>query len=179
MRRSPIFLAAALSALASMAANPADSARTSADFEVELRVGDDAHIDGGAPQGFNPDYFGTAGGGGECTKDPTSYCEWTLVHVITEVPADVERGRLRTNLGITLTSPDFPISDFDLAVWESNPEGQRLNQVGTSGSGGYVQPVESLAVAVSTTPETMDAWFLVDAIYYLGGANYDLDFTFG
>jgi hypothetical protein len=181
MKRALFLAVTGMLVVSSAAAAPPSSSRSAsdADFEVEMVVGDAVHIDGGSPQGINPDYFGTAGGGGECTKDVDSYCEWTLVHVITEVPADVDRGRLRTGLNITLTTPDSPISDFDIAVWESNPEGERLSKVGTSGGGGYVQPIESMAVVVSTTPEVMDAWFLVDAIYYLGGVNYDLDITFG
>lgn len=178
MKRTFAIAAAGLVVASTIAAAPAGSqARPVADHEVELAVGDQAHIDGGAPQGMNPGYFDALDGA--CNKDPHTYCEHALVHVVTEVPEDVERGRLRTTLGLTLTSPDFPLSDFDMVVWESNADGERVAEVGQSANGGYVEAVEQVSVVVSTTPEVQDAWFLVDVIYFLGGPNYDLDLTFG
>lgn len=179
MRRTVTHLLAGFALATTVAAAPAASSAP-ADHEVEMVLGDSVHIDGGAPQGMNPDYFDTTGQGlgGQCTKDVSSYCEWTLVHVVTEVPADAKGGRLKSNLGLTLTSPDFPLSDFDLVLWESNADGERLEQVGYSGSGGYVDAVESMSIKVQTTPEIQDAWFLVDVVYYFGGPNYDLDITF-
>ncbi len=176
MKRIATLLAAGAVALGTVAAAPSQQ-RPAPDHEAELVPGDSVHIDGGAPQGVNPGYFDVTEGA--CNKDPNTYCEHTLVHVVTEVPEDVERGRLRTNLQIVVTSPDLPVSDFDLIVWESDADGERGSQVGQSASGGYVDAVEQLNVVVTTTPDEQDAWFLVDVVYYLGGPNYDLDLTFG
>ncbi len=101
-----------------------------------------------------------------CSKDPATYCDTTLVHVVSGGPVTLD-----TSIG------DYsnPLADFDLYVYKSNANGtavedDQISESGAPSSAGLPNGFEES----SSIAELEPGYYLVVVVYYetLGAASY-------
>ena len=105
----------------------------------------------------------------QCTKDPTAYCETVLVGFDLALTAEeVAAGKTRKsgNAQIAIDNPTVAAYDYDLAVYESDAEGARGAQVGTSGAFDETPGEEALDVPIKGTIDEPTDYYLVEVIYF-------------
>lgn len=178
MRRVLAPALAAAIALGTVAAG--QSQQQPADHEVELAIGEQASVDGGAPQGVNAAYDHASGT--PCSKDPQSYCEHVLIKLSNPYEEEnARKGRERANAVITLTTASNYLSDYDLMVYESDADGTKGSMIASStafpidNSG---ESTEQVNLVVTTTEETTEVWVLAELVYFSAFEAYHLDIEF-
>lgn len=194
MKKTTTAFAAAAFALSAIAAAPATTLTEASqaddrfDHHVALELdGEVVSVDGGIPQGVNPNYFDIAPGtvpGGTCDGSPTNYCELVEVTIDTTglhpVNAAGETQDLLIFGSFDLASTQ-PAADFDLDVYRLKADGSDGDHVGQSGrtpvadtdENGYD---ENVPFNLTITPaEEGEVKFVVKVVYFAAPSTYRLD----
>lgn len=162
---------------------PATAALGEADHAVELVPGEGGFTwDGTETVGVNPNFHPWAPQAsdvfpvGECSKDPNYYCDTILVKYVNPVPEDDADGRLTQRSTITIDNYTFPGSDFDLRIWQSNADGERLTMLGETGEN--PGDPETFTTTITTTTEIAERYVLYEVGYFAAAGGYDGEITF-
>lgn len=129
----------------------------------------------------NPLYFdqgsGTTpvpvGGDASCTKDQDSYCDTLLLTFENPVPQDATKPTLTKSATITV-DPDQPGVDFDVLVYDVNPDGSRGAEVVASRAAAFpgTENTEISTISVVTSKTAPSKTYLIEVIYFTGVGGY-------
>ena len=114
---------------------------------------------------------------GVCSRDRTTYCDYTLVKVTNPVPETDADGRLSRAIEFTIREA---LGDLDLQIYESNAEGEAVALIGQSAGPNTTNTsldetygfnvITTRPTAVKPTQEEIsERYYLVEVIYYTGG----------
>jgi hypothetical protein len=114
----------------------------------------------------------------QCSKNPDAYCETILVGFdLALTPEEIAAGKIRkrANGEVTIGNPTVPLYDFDLAVYQSDADGSKGPQVGTSGALDETPGEEAVSIAgITGTIAEPTAYYLVEVVYfYAVQGSYD------
>lgn len=163
-------LTALLGVLFALAAAPASHAAVRT---ITIDPGHAAQQWTGAPTaGVNGTWFLDGTGpikSGQCTTDPYTYCDDTLVRFTSDVPLEDSTLSFRID--------GFQHSDYDLRVYASDASGAAGELLGTGkGEGKGLVPVATFAGDPESfsTEADPDSWYLVRVVYFAvpGDENY-------
>jgi hypothetical protein len=164
-------LAAAVMALALL---PAMGALAAPDDTATLAPGESFEFGAVTLAGTNVNWHGLGvptGPQGTCNKDPNTTCDTFLI----ELSNPVDEAVLEANpaafnrRNVTVTLDNF-IGDLDLAVFESDAEGNRGALLGVSGNFTFD---ESVSTIIRTTGDEPSKFIIVDVIYFAHVGPYD------
>lgn len=159
------------------------TAHAALDRTATLYTGTSYQWTGDAGLGSNVLYWdstGTGTGAGVCSKDIESFCETTLIEYVNPVPDTDVDGRLARTSKIQIDWP-LLVSDYDLNVYRSNLNGDRLERVGGSSKSildADEHAPEQFGVTVRTTRSQPAAYFLIEVVYFAAVGGYTGSVTF-
>ncbi|NND83752.1 MAG: hypothetical protein HKN46_01235 [Acidimicrobiia bacterium] len=164
-------------ALSAVAAAPAQDRSADVDHEVTVEIDSIVTVDGGVPQGVNPGYNEGVTG---CSKDPHAYCETMLVQLVNEYDEDkAKKGRERANAVFTLTTGTNQVSDYDVFWYESDADGTKGAQIGSSTAFPYGESsTEGATIVTTTTPEVGEVWVYVEVVYFTAFEAWSMEIDF-
>ncbi len=178
MRRIVAPVLGAALALSAVAAGPAERSQRSVDHEVEVAIDESVVVEGGVPQGVNPLYH-EAGTG--CSHDPHAYCETLLVRFTNPYEEEnARKGRERANAVFELTTGTNQVSDYDVFWYESDADGTKGEQIGSSTAFPYgASSSEGATIVTSTTEDETEVWVLVEVVYFsaIEAWNMSIDYA--
>ena len=106
----------------------------------------------------------------QCSKNPDSYCEATLVGfdlTLTEQEIAAGKTKKTANAEIAIGDPTVAAYDFDLKVYESDAEGTKGAEVASVGDLDETPGEETAAISgIRGTVQAPTAYYLVEVIYF-------------
>lgn len=189
MRRKFVALVGAAVVTLPLLGGPAQAAP---DRTMTVANGKSATWTGATATGMNQYYWDPAGVGPagpvedhKCTKDVQYYCEVILVkfeNPFTEAElADPKKKFKERAATIVLDnfSPAFPVSDFDLLVYESDANGTVGPLIDSDGAIGPTDNTEQVDFTITTTRTEPAVYVLAHVVYYqVVNGNYKGTVTF-
>lgn len=175
--RPTSLLALALAAATGLAAAAPMANSSAADFTISLEVGESDSVASGTVAGINPGHFAGTDDLYPCgaSGDVTAYCQSILVQVTNPYDeADAKKGRERASLGLVLTMEG--LGDLALLVYDSDEDGTRGDEVASSD--GLGETTEATSIAVSTTADEQERWYLVEVFFHAFSGSWTLDADF-